>query len=53
MAEGYFEVDLAGNFTFVNDADCRLLGYSREELIGTNFRSQVAKDGRQGFVSCF
>jgi PAS domain S-box-containing protein len=36
--EGYFENDLAGNFTFVNDAECRDLGYSREELIGMNYR---------------
>jgi PAS domain S-box-containing protein len=36
--EGYFEIDLAGNFTFVNDAECRDLGYSREELIGMNYR---------------
>jgi diguanylate cyclase (GGDEF)-like protein/PAS domain S-box-containing protein len=44
MADAYFEVDLAGNFTFVNDALCRHLGYSREELIGTSFRGQIAKD---------
>lgn len=37
--DGYFETELAGNFTFVNDAQTRLLGYSREELIGTNFRT--------------
>jgi PAS domain S-box-containing protein len=34
----YFEVDLAGNFTFVSDAACHHLGYSREELIGMNYR---------------
>jgi diguanylate cyclase (GGDEF)-like protein/PAS domain S-box-containing protein len=44
MEDGYFEVDLAGNFTFVNDADCRHLGYSREELIGANFRGQMTKE---------
>jgi PAS domain S-box-containing protein/putative nucleotidyltransferase with HDIG domain len=38
MHEGYFETDLAGNFTFVNDAVCRLMGYPREELIGKNNR---------------
>lgn len=38
MEEGYFEIDLAGNFTFVNDAECRNLGYTREELIGMNNR---------------
>ena len=36
--DGYFEVDLAGNFTFFNDATCRKLGYSREELMGMNYR---------------
>jgi PAS domain S-box-containing protein len=39
MGNGYFETNLAGNFTFVNDAQARLLGYSNEEVIGTNFRA--------------
>ncbi len=38
MQEGYFIVDHRGNMRFVNDATCRLLGYSREELIGKNAR---------------
>ena len=38
IQDGYIEVDLAGNFTFVNDVVCRRLGYSREELIGMNNR---------------
>jgi two-component system cell cycle sensor histidine kinase/response regulator CckA len=38
IQDGYLEVDLAGNFTFVNDVVCRRLGYSREELIGMNNR---------------
>jgi two-component system NtrC family sensor kinase len=38
IQEGYFELDLAGNFTFVNDAECRNLGYPKEELIGRNNR---------------
>ena len=36
--EGYFEVDLAGNFIFANDAECKILGCSRSELLGTNYR---------------
>jgi PAS domain S-box-containing protein len=32
MEEPYYEVDLAGNYTFFNDALCRKLGYSREEM---------------------
>jgi len=39
MGDGYFETDLAGNFTFVNDAQARLLGYSNEEIVGANFRA--------------
>ncbi len=37
MQDSYFEVDLAGNFTLVNDATCLNLGRPREELIGNNF----------------
>jgi PAS domain S-box-containing protein len=44
MEDGYLELDLAGNFTFVNDSTCRHSGYSREELIGSSFRKQMGKD---------
>jgi PAS domain S-box-containing protein/putative nucleotidyltransferase with HDIG domain len=37
--EGYFEVDLAGSFTFFNDSLCRILGYPRHELMGMNNRA--------------
>jgi PAS domain S-box-containing protein len=38
MQEAYYETDLAGHFTFVNEAICQHLGYSKEELIGTKNR---------------
>ncbi len=38
IADGYYEVDLAGNLTFFNDSVCELLGYSRDELMGMNNR---------------
>ncbi|MDD5344122.1 MAG: PAS domain S-box protein, partial [Smithella sp.] len=44
IADGYFEVDLAGNFTFFNDAVCRALGYSREELMGQNYHQHTDKE---------
>ncbi|MBN1365058.1 MAG: PAS domain S-box protein [Syntrophaceae bacterium] len=37
IQEGYFEVDLAGNFTFFNDALCRITACPREELLGMNY----------------
>lgn len=39
IEEGYYEVDLEGNFIFGNDPEARTLGYSREELIGMNYRN--------------
>jgi diguanylate cyclase (GGDEF)-like protein/PAS domain S-box-containing protein len=44
IEEGYYEVDLKGNFTFANDAACNQFGYCREELIGINYRSYVPKE---------
>jgi PAS domain S-box-containing protein len=34
--DGYFEVDIDGNFTYYNDAMCDILGYSRVEMDGMN-----------------
>ncbi|HYB20244.1 MAG TPA: GAF domain-containing protein, partial [Thermodesulfobacteriota bacterium] len=34
MEEGYFEVDLNGNFTFANDSLIRMSGLSKDELLG-------------------
>jgi PAS domain S-box-containing protein len=41
MEEGYYENDLAGNLTFVNEAMARVLGYSRAEMLGMNNRQYV------------
>jgi len=38
MDDGYFENDLQGNFTFVNETMSRIYGYSREELLRLNHR---------------
>jgi len=38
IEDGYFEVDLVGNFTFFNPSLCRILGYPREEMPGMNNR---------------
>ncbi len=45
MEEGYFEVDLKGNFTFVNDSLCEMVNASsRDELIGLNNREYMDKE---------
>jgi len=44
IEDAYYEVDLKGNFTFVNRACARDLRYSEEELIGINFGQVVPED---------
>jgi len=44
IEDGYFEVDLAGNFTFFNDSMCRILGYSSNELMGMNYSVGMDKE---------
>ena len=44
LEEGYFEVDLAGNLTFFNDAFVRWSGYSRKELLGMNNRQFMSEE---------
>jgi PAS domain S-box-containing protein len=41
IEDGYFEVDLKGNFTFFNDALCRLIGYSPTAMTGMNNREYM------------
>lgn len=38
ITEGYFESDTRGRFTFVNDAACKMIGYSREQLLSIHYR---------------
>ncbi|MBS3948864.1 MAG: PAS domain S-box protein [Dethiobacter sp.] len=38
IEDGFFEVDIKGNFKTVNEALCKALGYKKEELLGNNFK---------------
>jgi PAS domain S-box-containing protein len=53
IEEGYFEVDLAGNFTFFNDSLCRELGYSQEEMMGMNNRQYMDKETAKKVYQAF
>jgi two-component system NtrC family sensor kinase len=44
MDESYFELDLRGNYTFFNNSLCRDHGYSRQELMGMNYRVYTSPD---------
>ncbi|MFZ5572672.1 MAG: PAS domain S-box protein [Thermodesulfobacteriota bacterium] len=51
--EGYFEVDLAGNLTFCNDALCRITGLPRERLIGMNNREYTSPETARKMYQTF
>jgi len=53
MDEAYFETSLAGNYTFVNEANCRLMGYAQNELIGKNFRFAMKEKDIQTVLDAF
>jgi diguanylate cyclase (GGDEF)-like protein/PAS domain S-box-containing protein len=53
MQEGYFEVDLKGNFTFVNEATSMVAGTPKEEILGSSFREYVDKKNIRKVVSAF
>jgi len=53
MEDGYWEVDLAGNLTFVNPALRRHLGYSQDELIGMNDRQFMTEDTAEKVFNIF
>ena len=38
VADGFYEVDLQGNFTFFNDALSRIFGYPNREIKERNYR---------------
>ena len=37
VADGFYEVDLQGNFRFFNKALCRIFGYAKDEIQQRNF----------------
>ncbi len=43
IEDGYYEVDLAGKYLFCNEAYARILGLSKEKLIGTSYKG-VSQD---------
>jgi two-component system cell cycle sensor histidine kinase/response regulator CckA len=53
IADGYYEVDLAGNYTLVNDSMCVILGYSREELLQMNYKKIVDKETAERTYKAF
>ncbi len=48
IEEGYYEVDLAGNFVFFNEPFCQAIGYSRDEMQQGSYNI-LSKDPQEVF----
>ncbi len=53
IEDGYFEVDLAGTLTFFNDSMCRVLGFSRDEMLGMNNRQFMDEETAKSAFRAF
>jgi len=53
IKEGYFEVDLNGNFTFFNDSMLKILGCSEDEMDRMNIRDFTDKKNLKRILKTF
>jgi diguanylate cyclase (GGDEF)-like protein/PAS domain S-box-containing protein len=53
IRDGYYEVDLKGNVTFLNDAALRIIGLPRSEVQGLNFNAFAAGEDAAMIFSVF
>ena len=53
IESAYLEVDLAGSFLFFNDSLCRIAGYSRDELLGMNYRELADENSAENIRGVF
>ena len=53
IQDGYYEVDVKGNFTFFNDQMCKVLGYGEHELKGMNHQTYTDRDNTGKVCSAY
>ncbi len=53
IEDGYFEVDLAGNFTFFNEQIPRHIGYAGDELIGMSYKKLMDRENAEKVFQVF
>lgn len=53
LDDGYFEVDLAGNFIFFNKALHQSVGYSAQEMMGLNYRFVMDQENADKVLRAF
>jgi PAS domain S-box-containing protein len=53
IADTYYECDLKGRITFINEAGLKMTGYSREELMGRDYRHYSGEKSFTDVLSTF
>ncbi|MBN1662410.1 MAG: response regulator, partial [Deltaproteobacteria bacterium] len=53
LEDGYYEIDLRGNFIFFNDALCGMLGYERNAMEGINIKRFVDEENEKKIFDIF
>ena len=53
IQESYFEMNLAGDFTFFNDSLIEITGYPRDELMGMNNREYTSEETAKEMYTIF
>jgi PAS domain S-box-containing protein len=53
IEDGYYEADLEGSFTYINDQLCEVIGYPREQLLGMNYRQYTTPETAETVYTTF
>lgn len=53
IEEGYYETDLKGRYTFMNDSMCRITGFSREEMTGMSYKNCMDEENARRVFEAF
>jgi len=53
IEDGYFEFDIAGNITFLNNSACRMFGTTYAGIMGMNYREYTDKENSKILYQAF
>ena len=53
IEDSYYQVDIAGNFTFFNDSMCKISGCTKDELMGMNIRQFLDQENAKKVYQTF
>jgi len=53
IEEGYYETNIAGDFTFFNDSLATIFGYTRDEMWGMNYKKNTDKESADRLYQVF